>query len=223
MYLLFDAESLFLRFNSMEGTRRSVFDFETASRYSLGFVTGNGLGFRATYFEYDDLANDVGGVGQVAFDTYNMDFEIFKRLQLTTSTKFEIGGGMRYNETNYFRNGPTNFSNFRGIGVVLGVKGSTTVFTGGAIYGRARGSILSGEGSHEGNSFNGRHLKNIGRSQFELGFGYEHPVQVGVLEFTPRLGAEMQHFGGYGIDPVDEQPDADLYLAGFLVGMDVRF
>lgn len=218
-----DAEVLFIRYNSDLGNRRSVFGFDASPRYTLGYANASNFGFRTIYFEYNDVALDAGGSGLTEFDAYNLDFELFKQVQLTRSAGVEFSGGLRYNESDYFLNGPTNLNDFHGIGIALGTKGTVKVFTGGSVYGRAKFAILSGTARHDTNAFGIREAELASREQMELGFGYEHPIELGSFELTPRIGAELQRWGGYAIDPVDEHPESDLGLAGFVLGLGIRY
>ncbi|MBL8810370.1 MAG: hypothetical protein JNM43_09370 [Planctomycetaceae bacterium] len=222
-HIIGGAELLFLRYNSDLGNRRSAFDFEAAPRFTLGYVNAQKLGFRTIYFEFDEFANDAGGTGRTGLSAYNVDFELFKQIQLTKTSNLEFSGGLRYNEADYFLNGPTNLNNFHGIGIALGTKASAKVFTGGNVYGRAKFAILSGEAVHDTNAFAFRDSQLASREQMELGLGYEHPVMLGRFEVTPSVGAELQRWGGYAIDPVDEHPEADLGLAGFVLGLGIAY
>lgn len=217
------AELLLLRYNSNVGNRRSVFDFEAAPRYTLGYMNAQKLGFRTIYFEYDETALDAGGSGRTSLSAYNLDFELFKQIQLTKTAGLEFSGGLRYSEADYFLNGPTNFNNFHGIGIALGTKATAKIFTGGNVYGRAKVALLSGNASHDGNAFALRDAHLSSRDQTELGFGYEHPVMLGRFQVTPSVGAELQRWGGYAIDPVDEHPESDLALAGFVLGLGISY
>ena len=223
-HLIGDSEVLFLRYNSDLGNRTNNFGYEASPRFMLGYVNATNLGFRTIYFSFSDVTNDAGGTGLTSLDAYNLDFEVFKQIQLTKSTGIEMSGGLRYNEASYFLNGPTNLNDFHGIGVALGAKGTVKVSTGGAFYGRAKLAILSGTARHDTNAFAGLQKAQLSsREQVELGFGYEHPFELGSFELTPRVGAEVQRWGGYAIDPVDEHPESDLALAGFVAGLSVRY
>ncbi len=46
--------------------------------------------------------------------TYNLDFEVFKSINLSSLTSLEMSAGLRYNDTEYFYNGPTNPNDFTG-------------------------------------------------------------------------------------------------------------
>lgn len=218
--LVFDAEVLFMQLNLTGGLGQNAFDYDPATRFALGYMGCKKLGIRTTYFAYDDQAVDAI-VGTVRFDTYNLDFEVFKQIELTRTTDIEFSGGLRYNHADHIYDGDP--SNFDGLGPVVGIRVNTDVPTGGSVYGRAKFAMLSGKGAHDGDDEALDPARQSGRDQTEIGVGYQHPFAVGGFELVPRVGAEIQNWGGYSMDPVDEHPDTDLFLAGFVVGLDVRY
>lgn len=219
----FDAETLFMQLYMSGGTRNSnATGFDASERLALTYHTDNNVGFRTTWFAYDQIGQD-SAVGQYALDAFNVDFEVLKRLEFANRTILEVSGGVRYLEAEHFLDGPTNFSDFEGFGGLFGVRGGVRVCDDGLLYARGKFAVLAGEGSHDGNSdvLNPGH--EMIRSQTEIGFGYEHRCQLWGVTMVPRIGAEWQMWDGFGIDPVDEHPDTDLGLFGLVAGLGVAY
>ena len=222
-----NSEILLLQPNTAAGTRTdNAFDLDTAARFSLGYTTSTGTGARATFFDYDHSFIDAG-VQQFSLDTYSVDFEIYKKLDFSQDTSFEVNGGVRYLNAMLFWPTPFEPNNFDGWGVFVGGRGATVVGTGGSLYARGKFAILTGDGFHDANALGGlarQRANDVGRTQFELGVGYEHPFELGCCLLTPSIGLEAQNWGsGFLIDVVDEHPEGDFVLAGFVIGLDVAF
>lgn len=221
--LTVDADSLFLRLHNSHGTLRSnVFDFEPGQRLALTYMGDNGVGARTTWFQWDHSRIDAGGIGLISLDTYNLDFEIFKRLNLTERSILEMSGGVRYNETEHLL-GAGNFNDYTGFGGLLGVRGGVRVFDNGLLYAGGKFSVLMGDGAHDGNAGPLNPANEVARSQTEIALGYEHRFDVGRVTIIPRTGLEWQMWDGFSIDRVDEHPDTDLGFSGFVAGLGVNF
>lgn len=218
-----DTEVLYLQLNTTMGTRaEDVFGYDASQRFALSYTGPVNLGLRVKYFSYDQTASDPG-ISRLMLDFDNTDFEIFKKLDLSTCTSIEFSGGIRYNETEIFYPTPADPNDFSGIGGIVGLKGKTQVLTGGSVYARGALALLSGDGNHDANGLNVRFPHQVGRTQTEIAFGYEHPLEVRRFIVTPHFGMEWQNLSGYQIDVVDEHPESDMLLAGFSFGLKLDF
>jgi hypothetical protein len=219
----FDADALFLKLGTSVGTAdEDVFDFETGTRLALARVGESNVGFRTTWFQWDHASTD-SAVGQISLDTYNLDFEIFKQIELNDRTFMELSGGVRYNETEHFYQDPTSMNDFNGFGGLVGLRGGLRVLENGLVYARSKFAVLMGDGAHDGNDEALDPANEVMRSQTELSLGYEHRLSMGNLTIVPRSGLEWQYWDGFGIDPVDEHPDTALGLFGFVGGVSVLY
>lgn len=216
-----DADALFLQLGSSGGTGdEDVFDYETGSRLSLARTADIDVGFRATWFQWDHSATD-SAVGDISLETYNIDFEIFKQLEISSRTVMELSGGVRYNETDHIYDDQPN--DFTGFGGLVGLRGGLQVLDNGLLYARGKFAVLMGDGAHDGDDEALDPANEVIRSQTEIGFGYEHHFHVGNVVIVPRTGVEWQVWEGFGLDPVDEHPDTDLGFFGFIGGVTVAY
>ncbi len=217
----FDADTLFLKLGTSVGTGdEDVFDFEPSARLALSRLGDSNVGFRTTWFQWDHAGTD-SQVGQISLETYNLDFEIFKRLDLSDRTTLELSGGVRYNETDYLYDGDPN--DFNGFGGLVGLRGGLRVLDNGLVYARGKSAVLMGDGAHDGDDEALDPAFQVMRSQTEISFGYEHRFTMGNLVIVPRSGLEWQYWDGFGIDPVDEHPDTALGLFGFVGGLSATY
>ncbi|MDZ4659155.1 MAG: hypothetical protein SH868_16410 [Bythopirellula sp.] len=217
----FDADALFLKLGTSVGTAdEDVFDYETGSRLAISRLGASDVGFRTTWFQWDHAATD-SAVGFIELETYNLDFEIFKRLDLSNRTTLELSGGVRYNETDYIYDGAPN--DFNGVGGLVGLRGGLQVLENGVLYARSKFAVLMGDGAHDGDDEDLDPAFDVIRSQTEISLGYEHRFTMGNLVIVPRSGVEWQNWEGFGIDPVDEHPDNALGLFGFVGGVSVTY
>ncbi len=99
---------------------------------------------RFKYFSYDQLATDPG-VSRLRLDFYNLDLELFKKLNLTNFTSVDIRGGLRYNDSEVSFPTVGDPNDFHGLGIILGAKGLTRAFTGGDVYALGAFAMLAGE------------------------------------------------------------------------------
>ena len=219
-----DTEVLFLQLNTSIGTRdNNVFGYDPAPRYTLSYTTANNVGLRFKHFSYDRIGVDPG-VSRIRLDMYNADLELFKKLNFSNSTSLDISGGIRYNDSEV--SFPTVFepNDFNGIGLILGMKGMTRVFTGGDIYARGAFAMLVGDGRHDSNALSAvRPANDIGRTHTEIAIGYQHSLEYDRITLIPHAGFEFQNLSGYQIDVVDEHPEGDFMLSGFSIGLTGKF
>lgn len=219
--LTVDADVLFLKLGTSVGTEdEDVFDFEPGARLAISRIGESNVGFRTTWFQWEHARTD-SAVGDISLDTYNLDFELFKQIELNDRTFMELSGGVRYNETNHIYDGDLN--DFKGLGGLVGLRGGLRVRENGLVYGRSKFAVLFGEGAHDGDDEDLNPANEVVRSQTEIEFGYEHRFNVGNLVIVPRSGVAWQIWEGFGVDPVDEHPDTDLGFFGFVGGVSVIF
>ena len=169
-----DADVVFLKLGTSVGTAdENVFDFETGTRLALSRIGASDVGFRTTWFQWDHSRTD-SAVGDISLETYNLDFEIFKQLEISGSTFIELAGGVRYNESNHIYDGAPN--DFKGLGGLVGLKGGLRVRENGLVYARSKFAILQGEGAHDGDDEDLNPAYQSMRTQAEIGLGYEHRI-----------------------------------------------
>lgn len=219
-----DTEVLFLQLNTSIGTRaNNVFGYDPAQRYTLSYTGANNVGLRFKHFSYDRIGVDPG-VSRTRLDMYNADLELFKKLNFSNCTSLDISGGIRYNDSEVSFPSTAEPNDFHGIGVILGMKGMTRVFTGGDIYARGALAMLAGDGSHDSNALSTvRPARDIGRTHTEIAIGYQHTLQYDRISLIPHAGFEFQNLSGYQIDVVDEHPEGDFMLSGFSLGLTGTF
>ena len=126
-------------------------DFSPAPRVSLGYVNCNGLGFRTTFWQFDqNLAAETTGVGVGSLNAYAIDNEITQRISFCL-WDMTLGAGIRYGAVehryNFTLDQAESYSNsFFGIGptVSLDVRRplGCTCFS---LVGKVRGSLLLGQ------------------------------------------------------------------------------
>jgi hypothetical protein len=215
------AEALFLRPGTSVGNGDdNVFGFEEASRIGVGYQNSCGVGARVNWFQFDHEADD-SDVGELAFDTHQVDFELYKQLNLASNLLLEFSGGLRYNNTEHDYDGEPN--DFEGVGGLFGVKAGLKTGANGLLYSRAKFAVLMGDGAHDGRDEDLDPAFDSIRQQTEIGVGYEHNICMGGTILTPRVGFEWWNWDGFGIDPVDEHPDTALGFVGFVVGLGAAF
>ena len=219
----FDSEVLFLQLNTAAGTRANdVFGFDTAQRFSAAFNSRNNVALRFKYFTYDEQGTDPG-FSTVLLDIYNADLEIVKKLNLTNMTSFEFSGGIRYTDADTFFPTAAEPNDFTGFGGIVGIKGTTRVFTGGDVYARGAFALLTGTAEHDSNRSPNGFVNEASRTHMELGMGYQHTFQLRRLTIVPHGGVEWLNLSDYAVDLVDEHPESDMMLAGFSFGITARF
>ena len=216
-----DADTLFLKLGTSGGTGdEDVFDFESSSRLAFSRLGATNVGFRTTWFQWDHAGTD-SDVGDISLETYNLDFELFKRLDLSDRTSLELSGGIRYNETDHIYDGDPN--DFNGFGGLVGLRGGLRVLDNGMVYAQSKAAVLMGDGAHDGDDEALDPAFEVMRTQTEVSLGYEHRFTMGNLVIVPRTGVEWQYWDGFGIDPVDEHPDTALGFFGFVGGVSVTY
>lgn len=218
----FASEATFLKLHRSNGQALGddTTGYEAGGRYQLSYINSRNLGTRITYWEWDHTARNAAGVSVGAFQTYNFDAEIFKRIDLTKLTNIELSGGLRYNDstTEDFAFGTANSTNCWG--GLFGVRGAVKVRTGGELYARSKWAALMGDGTTFGA------LPNTGfdlvRNQWELGLGYQQNIVLrnGML-ITPRVGGEWITFTGSEAGIGLPGTFNDIALGGFVFGIGI--
>lgn len=218
----FDSDVLFLKYGNSKGfDNDDVFDFESGIRLALTRIGDSDVGVRMTWFQWEHEGTD--GAVRAGLDTYNLDLEVLKRIEIGDRTVMELTGGVRHNDTNSFF--PTTFepNNFLGWGGIVGVRGGVRVRENGMLYARGKTAILMGEGFHDANNAPTGDVNDVIRNQTELALGYEHRFQLGAFTIVPRTGFESQYWDGFLVDSVDEHPESDIGLLGFVGGVGITY
>lgn len=212
-----EADVLFLRFGDNDGTPGD-YNFEASPRFTVGYVGCSGLGLRARSWFFDENL-DGGAAGSDSIDTYNLDLELFKEIQLPCSTRMEIGLGLRYNDFDWVQlNGagaPTDHNVFSAVGVLLGLQlNHDTRY--GSFYGRFRWASLMGDHRHTVSLVT---AQNAVHSQTEVAIGYEgrRCLSSGAT-LVGRVGGEWWQW-----NDMDLNNDTDIGFAGFVVGLGVVY
>jgi hypothetical protein len=179
------------------------FDLFITPRVTVGYVGQDGLGFRVRYWDCEDDAND-DDEGFVKVDTYTIDFEVFDTFCLNRNWDLEIAAGLRYNEFQEIlaEDDDEGFRNeFDGFGIVASAELRRLVGTNGAVFVRARGSILMDNKEvveFEDDDEDEVELIDVVVGTTELAFGYDYiwPQCDGSYYFF-RLQAEWQTWYNY--------------------------
>lgn len=216
----FTAEALIFQYFRSDGVRAGSFnnvpaattddiDFDHVAtpRFTVGFVSDSGIGARLRYWEFAQSGAPVFAASGAAMtvDTYNLDFELFERFQVTNCWDVEISAGIRYNEFDESMSDPipasTRFNSFTGFGGILGLEGIRHLGAYGSLYSRARFGILQDD--HFVSNLNVGAAQNAvlldcTHTMTELAFGYERTFETsrGRL-FFGRLGYEWQHWTNF--------------------------
>lgn len=213
----FDTDLVLLKPHLETGqTTDGAFDFESTPRLALGYTGAADVGWRLTYWEFNQTGD--AGLGRLDYlDTFNLDLELVKRLELAENTLLELTAGVRTNNTRCeFDTDPLNFNGF---GAVLGGKVGLDTNFGGLVYARGKLALLGGSANDDRNLL----LFDTMRQQIEVGLGYEHPLEFERFTLVPRAGFEWQNWEGFAPDPVDEHADASLGFIGFVGGLSVVY
>ncbi len=218
----FDAEMNFMRFYQTDGVgplgTPNRFNHEATPRVTIGYVSEGGLGARVRYWNFSYTAG--APATQTAVDTYNIDAELFERLEVGHHTSAEWSAGLRYND---FRQDEAVFNQndeFGGIGLLIGFRVDRDVFRGN-VYARGRWSILT---DTEANDLNFVARDKIGM-QTEIGVGYESALCLrNGSRLTGRLGYEHQFWSGFGVDSVGGTGNGitGVGFGGIVVGLGIE-
>ena len=220
--VFFDTESTFLRLHTSNANPlvNNATGYDQGQRFQLGLLNADDLGVRVTYWDWDHQGTNANGVVVSTLDTYNLDAEVLKRVDLFEMTNFEFSAGVRYNDLTATNPvfGTTNSTS--GIGGLLGIRGAVDVGCNGELYARSKWAVIMGNGTTFGA------LPNPGfdvlRNQWEIGMGYQHNFcfENGMLMWA-RVGAEWITFTGS--EPGIGLPGSynDLGLGGLVLGLGI--
>jgi hypothetical protein len=236
-----DVEALFFRGYVTNVAPAPDFDFEIAPRLSLGYVGPGGLGVRFRYF---DFSHDTGGVANAGdqsqlVDTYNIDVELFREIEIGCATTLEWSAGVRYND---FKNryfvltdpaGPDvdgEQDQFSGWGLTFGLQMNQCLGPGN-FFGRARLAILQDQDATSTDFFGPVNAPITASTvvldemvmQTEIAIGYEisRCTNFGVL--TGRIAYEMQFWEEYDVanaNPVGNNTSFDGF-DGIVLGLEL--
>jgi len=196
-----------------------VFGFEFSPRVTLGYAGNDGLGARVRWWDYSHANNDVGNDRHYV-DTYNVDLELSKAIDVTCKTTVEVFAGLRYNdfEEIHFTGGIYDRAAFSGWGGLIGLQVDHDCL-GGTVYARMRTAVLMGDASDDDL---GTYFDSV-REQSEIAFGYEiERCLANGAVLTLRAGTEMQYWPEYIIDGVTDDT-AGIGFGGFVLGLALNY
>lgn len=231
--LVFDLEGTFFRYHRADGVQDAAnqieFGFELSPRITLGYQTGDGLGVRLRYWDYDHNARSGNDV--ITVDTFTLDAEWFRKLQLACDTTLEFSSGIRYldfSETLLFNTAATNEdTSFSAPGLLAGLQVNQRVL-GGEIYARARGSLLMSDkrrsaGAASVLDFDTTHAI----TELSTGYQVSYCLASGAI-LDLRAGVEMQNWTNLSVSnntsllSVDDIP-TDVGFGGFVIGAGLTY
>jgi hypothetical protein len=230
--LVADLELTFLRYFQEGGVTDAIgapveTDYEFAPRIVLGYVAGNGLGFRTRYWELDTAAVSLAG-NPCGANAYNLDWELFQEYCLGCDTTIELSLGLRYAElwldSTDLVTDPQNpllgIHSFSGFGGTMAAQVNRAVLRGN-VYARARMSLLMGDAAERAIDLNtGLVFRSVADDctavQTELALGYEicRCTSLGIV--TLRSGVEWQNWANMAIGGVPFGQPIDTPLIGGL-------
>ena len=204
------------------------FDYEITPRLTLGWVRNDGLGFRIRWWEFDHDGPAIEAGSFVSVDTYNFDFEIFDTFAVNCHWDLEIAAGIRYNDFEEFNLDAADdfrFNQFSGYGGVASAELRRCVGTNGALFVRARASILMDDKqifNVDDDETQDVLLRDVTVGTTELAFGYQYtrPICSGGCYFF-KVQAEWQNWYNFssGFEDTEETEQyagpADVGFAGF--------
>lgn len=221
----FKHELLLMKLNTTHGASAdNVFEHDTANRFALSYKFCSNVGARISYFNFDEAGTfPAAGPRLISLDIDNTDFELFKQFNLSQKTMLEASAGLRRTDAQVFFPSVNEPNHFEGLGGFVAFRGITETFTGGDLYARGKLALLTGDGVHDGNAIGPAQRFDQSRTHTEIGFGYQHPMEISRFTLTPSFGAEWINLSNYLIDPVDEHPEADMLLSGLAFGLNINF
>ena len=202
------------------------FDYEATPRIWLGWQGEGGLGFRARYWEFDQVefgAAAVPGQSQsLAYDTYVIDLEAIDTMQLNSVWLVTLSAGFRYvdfTETRQIASeqGVTSLA-FDGdcFGATIGGEVRRPLWACLVGFASARGSILFGDQSVLTGPIVVDEITDNVYSITELALGIDWTRQTSSgAEFYARVGYETQYWE-------DFSPLASTGFEGFVLGAGIR-
>ena len=238
-----EGEATFFRYHRADGVRVGgeveefesnydlvEFDFEASPRLAIGYISPDGLGVRARCWKYKHTAigtEDFPRQPFISVDTYTIDFEVLERLCVGCYSTLEISAGMRYNyfEETIFDEYDDNLQQvrFKGFGGMVGAQLNRRLAVGGALYVRARGTILMDDKDLFTVDDSPIVLSDTTVGVTEIGFGYIYSqcLRSGA-KVSANFGVEWQNWYNYS-NTMDTQVDIrsseDVGFGGMLVGI----
>jgi len=230
----FDAS--FLKYHQSGGVRDSrdhdlgdpesaEFGFDFTPRFTVGYEMGGGVGFRGSYWRFDQSQGTLDGTSFVDISASTFDLEIYRNVTVLPGTNIEVFGGFRYADFGQSDGQGLDYR-FSGWGGTVGIQGTQSICGCGEIYARARWSIVMGDGDVRNN---GGLDDPIGTfvdhqsTQTELALGWQSCCRWGRCSLLYGIGAEWHTWSDMALAG-DESDEANLYDAGwagfvFRVGM----
>lgn len=197
----FMAEILFLRSYDSEPDSSDDANFETGSRYEIGYMNACGRSWRVRYFEFADPDFDRDNYLHLEY----LDIEYAGRFTLGCNWRGELSGGLRWAQVDDQGNNLYDDT----IGIVMGGQLRGPCFFGLESYGLIRQSYQYGHEQRSGNSFG-----TFGISEMQLGLEYQTCFMGGIGFARSFLEAQSWQ----GIEDNDSE-DAGLFGFGFALGI----
>ena len=211
--------------NGNTGSESAEFGYELAPRVWLGYVQGDGLGFRVSYWQFDHTTTAPGegmlvvpGADSVSvnYDTYVFDAEFTDTRNIADKWYMMITGGVRYvhyglNVAFLADGAPTTFNgdfagvvdDFTGEGLTSSIKLRRMVRPWASLFVMGRGSVVMGDSrSYVNNELDGLVMirrTDVLRYMWEGQIGGEvHVDTVGGSRLFARGALETQSWDGFG-------------------------
>lgn len=239
--LFYGTESTFFKFGRADGMRTEDDPddsarprYEFAPRFTLGYLTRSGLGFRAKYWgSYDQrhLPHDPGSGDALDVDASLLDLEVFDTFTIG-KTDLELSAGLQhvdYYEAIYDANAsaPESSKAVNGWGPVIGAEVRRPFFWDTHVTAKASHSLLLTD-AVIGESSGPAYLNGSNAGITELGFGLEKEFIIRGADVTVKGGYEWQrwHNVSYGFEDTNNSDDvsgpADASFRGFTIGVEVK-
>ncbi len=212
------------------------FDYEATPRIWLGWQGERGLGFRARYWEFDQIefgAAAAGATDSIAYDTYVIDLEAIDTMQLNADWLVTLSAGFRY----------VDFTETRQLVDAAGVGLTSHAFAGDSLGGTigaevrrplwaclvgfasARGSILFGDqtelaGPTPAVAIDEETDNVYFISELALGMDWTRQMNSGG-EFFVRAGYEVQFWDNFTGEPGFDGGES-IGFEGFVLGAGIR-
>lgn len=194
-------DALYLKAHQSEGNYDNQ-DEEFAYRAALSFKSGDNLGLRLRWFDFEGTDSDED---QDYPQASTLDFEVFDTFALG-NWKGEYAAGLRWFEFELTDRFETD-----GWGPTFGLELTHPIVDRLEFYANARTSILFGDKDFE----SGGDDEDLTALIFETGLGLQYTFSLGAAESYIRLGVEAQNWSG--LDDGDSE-DTGLFGAALRLG-----
>lgn len=199
--ITFLSEVIFLRSYDSEPNSSQDAEFETGSRWEIGYMNECGRSWRVRYFEFADPDFDGNNYLHLEY----LDLEYAGRFTLGCNWRGELSGGLRWAQVD--DEGDNLYEDT--IGLVMGAQLRGPCFFGLESYGIIRQSYQYGHEQRATNDFG-----TFGISEMQLGLEYQTCFMGGIGFARSFLEAQSWQ----GIEDNDSE-DAGLFGFGFSLGI----